>query len=89
MTIGNHPGGLWLSGPNDHFGVWDVMAEDIGPVNGIGRIDRTEKWIDKSVIITVRYCDAKADQKEMVIRVPPWKAKACEWLSWLRGLVGW
>jgi hypothetical protein len=51
--------------------------------------DKMEAWADESIVIGVCYCDGKVILKEMDVPVPRWKAKAQEWLRWLRHRVRW
>jgi hypothetical protein len=53
------------------------------------KIDQGETWKGESLTINIWYCDGKAVEKSMETPVPPWKAKARDWLDWLSGLVGW
>jgi hypothetical protein len=70
-------------------GTWHTVASDVSgpPLLATDKAD-VDVWVDKSVIIEVQYRNGKAFVKMMDILVPSWKAKARNWLNWLRGLVG-
>lgn len=70
------------------LGPWDLPAMEFSEAPKIYR-DKVEFRLDGPVLVEVWYRDGKVVLKGMNVRIPPWKAKAQEWLDWLRGLVRW
>jgi len=71
--------------PDFATGPWESVAEESDGLPAKKSDWGSYVWVDQSVAIWVSYRDGKAIEKNVYIRIPPWKLKAREWLDRLRG----